>query len=297
MTLVGNAACLMPSFESGALNAVGTSNREKQLRLATEHLNYNRLNIVSLFVSRQAGHNFGRRCVMYHVNIKITFLTALATGVGLLADTTITIGDRPKLIYATYLNQENGLAVDKEGFVYVGGKQMRFDGTYCASLTKLNQDGTNTVWSTCLPGTEVVDLAIDPQGFLYVALLSNGMPTFAKLTPDAQQFIYKTEVAGVQPSKIALGEEKAYRTPISSTKGATGHCLGAAGAVEAIFTTLALQRGILPPTINQTSPDPECDLDYIPNHAREQAIEIGVSNSFGFGGHNACIVLRRWADA
>ena len=97
--------------------------------------------------------------------------------------------------------------------------------------------------------------------------------------------------------KVALGEEKAYRTPISSTKGATGHCLGAAGAVEAIFTTLALQRGILPPTINQTSPDPECDLDYIPNHAREQAIEIGVSNSFGFGGHNACIVLRRWADA
>ena len=97
--------------------------------------------------------------------------------------------------------------------------------------------------------------------------------------------------------KVALGEEKAYRTPISSTKGATGHCLGAAGAVEAIFTTLALQRGILPPTINQTTPDPECDLDYIPNHAREQAIEIGVSNSFGFGGHNACIVLRRWPDA
>jgi 3-oxoacyl-[acyl-carrier-protein] synthase II len=94
--------------------------------------------------------------------------------------------------------------------------------------------------------------------------------------------------------KLALGADKAYRTPISSTKGATGHCLGAAGAVEAIFTILALQRGILPPTINQTTPDPECDLDYIPNVARHEQVEIGVSNSFGFGGHNACIVLRRW---
>ncbi|RDI74067.1 fabF: beta-ketoacyl-acyl-carrier-protein synthase II [Gaiella occulta] len=94
--------------------------------------------------------------------------------------------------------------------------------------------------------------------------------------------------------KVALGEDKAYRTPISSTKGATGHCLGAAGAVEAIFTILALERGILPPTINQTTPDPECDLDYIPNEARHEQVEIGVSNSFGFGGHNACLVFRRW---
>jgi len=96
--------------------------------------------------------------------------------------------------------------------------------------------------------------------------------------------------------KVALGEDKAYRTPISSTKGATGHCLGAAGAVEAIFTILALQRGILPPTINQTTPDPTCDLDYIPNEARHVQVEIGVSNSFGFGGHNACLVFRRWHD-
>ena len=97
--------------------------------------------------------------------------------------------------------------------------------------------------------------------------------------------------------KIALGEEKAYATPVSSTKGATGHCLGAAGAVEAIFSILALERGVLPPTINQETPDPECDLDYIPNVAREQQVEIAVSNSFGFGGHNACLVFRRWHDA
>ena len=97
--------------------------------------------------------------------------------------------------------------------------------------------------------------------------------------------------------KLALGEEKAYQTPVSSTKGATGHCLGAAGAVEASFTILALERGILPPTINQETPDPECDLDYIPNESREQQVEIGVSNSFGFGGHNACVVFRRWHES
>jgi 3-oxoacyl-[acyl-carrier-protein] synthase II len=92
--------------------------------------------------------------------------------------------------------------------------------------------------------------------------------------------------------KLALGEEVARRTPISSTKGATGHCLGAAGAVEAIFTILAVNRDTLPPTINYESPDPSCDLDYIPNESREADVRVGVSNSFGFGGHNACIVVR-----
>jgi 3-oxoacyl-[acyl-carrier-protein] synthase II len=94
--------------------------------------------------------------------------------------------------------------------------------------------------------------------------------------------------------KLALGEDKAYRTPVSSTKGATGHTLGAAGAIEAAFTILALERGVLPPTINQSTPDPSCDLDYIPNQARHEQVEIGISNSFGFGGHNTALVFRRW---
>jgi 3-oxoacyl-[acyl-carrier-protein] synthase II len=96
--------------------------------------------------------------------------------------------------------------------------------------------------------------------------------------------------------KLALGEENARKTPISSTKGSTGHCLGAAGAVEAIFSVMAIVDGVLPPTINYEHPDPACDLDYIPNEARRADVRVAMSNSFGFGGHNASIVLRRFEE-
>jgi len=104
------------------------------------------------------------------------------------------------------------------------------------------------------------------------------------------------DAAETRVIKLALGEENARTTPVSSTKGATGHCLGAAGAVEAMFSILAIERGALPPTINYDEPDPECDLDYIPNEAREADVRTAVSNSFGFGGHNATIVVRRFED-
>jgi 3-oxoacyl-[acyl-carrier-protein] synthase II len=94
--------------------------------------------------------------------------------------------------------------------------------------------------------------------------------------------------------KKALGEEHARRTAVSSTKGATGHCLGAAGAVEAVFTVLAIKEGVVPPTINYEYPDPECDLDYVPNEARPADVRVAMSNSFGFGGHNASIVIKRF---
>ncbi|HKS78387.1 MAG TPA: beta-ketoacyl-ACP synthase II [Gaiellaceae bacterium] len=99
-----------------------------------------------------------------------------------------------------------------------------------------------------------------------------------------------------QMLKYALGEENAYKTPVSGTKGATGHCLGAAGAVEATFTVLSIRDGKLPPTINYEVEDPTCDLDYVPNEARAADVRIAVSNSFGFGGHNACVVFRRFED-
>ena len=94
--------------------------------------------------------------------------------------------------------------------------------------------------------------------------------------------------------KLALGEENARNTPVSGTKGATGHCLGAAGAIEATFTVLAVQNDMLPPTINYEVEDPECDLDYVPNDARTATVDTAVSNSFGFGGHNACVVFRKY---
>ena len=90
--------------------------------------------------------------------------------------------------------------------------------------------------------------------------------------------------------KLALGEE-AYRVPISSSKSMTGHLLGAGGALEAAFCVLALQHGLIPPTINLHNQDPECDLDYTPLKARAQPLNVVVSNSFGFGGHNSVLVL------
>jgi len=96
--------------------------------------------------------------------------------------------------------------------------------------------------------------------------------------------------------KLALGDENAAKTPVSSTKGATGHCLGAAGAVEGVFTILAVHDSKLPPTINYETPDPECDLDYVPNESRDADVPVAVSNSFGFGGHNAVLVVKRLED-
>jgi 3-oxoacyl-[acyl-carrier-protein] synthase II len=92
--------------------------------------------------------------------------------------------------------------------------------------------------------------------------------------------------------KTVFGEQAA-KLAVSSTKSMTGHLLGAAGAVEGVYSVLALYHGVLPPTINYENPDPACDLDYVPNKARKSAIEVVLSNSFGFGGTNACAIFRR----
>lgn len=98
-----------------------------------------------------------------------------------------------------------------------------------------------------------------------------------------------------QAIKAALGET-AYRVAISSTKSMTGHIMGATGAIESVFCLLAIRDGVLPPTINYAVPDPDCDLDYVPNEARPAPVRVALNNAFGFGGHNAVLVLKEFAE-
>ena len=102
------------------------------------------------------------------------------------------------------------------------------------------------------------------------------------------------DVSETRAIKAAFGQQ-AYKIPVSSTKSMTGHLMGATGALEAIFCVQAMRNGVLPPTINYETPDPECDLDYIPNTAREVKITSAASNAFGFGGHNAVLVVKEYS--
>jgi 3-oxoacyl-[acyl-carrier-protein] synthase II len=124
----------------------------------------------------------------------------------------------------------------------------------------------------------------------------------AGVTPDEVDYINAHGTStplndGIETRAIrSVFGDHADRLAVSSTKSMTGHLMGAAGAVEAIACIRSLETGWVPPTINYENPDPECDLDYVPNEARELGPRIVLSNSFGFGGHNACLVFRRWED-
>jgi 3-oxoacyl-[acyl-carrier-protein] synthase II len=101
------------------------------------------------------------------------------------------------------------------------------------------------------------------------------------------------DIAETEAIKNLLGE-RAHELPVSSSKSQLGHLIGAAGSIEAIITALAIQNNLIPPTINYTTPDPACDLDYVPNAARPGRVDVAISNSFGFGGHNVSLVFRRY---
>jgi len=124
----------------------------------------------------------------------------------------------------------------------------------------------------------------------------------ANLRPDQIDYINAhgtstefNDSTETQAIKTCFGEH-AYKVPVSSTKSMTGHTLGAAGAVESVISIMAIQSGIIPPTINLHNPDPACDLDYVPNKARQATVNVAMSNSMGFGGHNTCLVFKRYEE-
>ncbi|MCH8156439.1 MAG: beta-ketoacyl-ACP synthase II [Nitrospinae bacterium] len=157
---------------------------------------------------------------------------------------------------------------------------------------------------------EVVGYALNSDAYHITATAPNGEGAArcmnlalksAGINKDEVQYINAhgtstgADATETQAIKTVFGDH-AYKLAVSSTKSMTGHLLGAAGGVEAIFTLLALTRGVLPPTINYTTPDAECDLDYVPNNARECKINIALSNSFGFGGTNAVLVFKQMSN-
>lgn len=121
----------------------------------------------------------------------------------------------------------------------------------------------------------------------------------AEISPDEVGYINAHGTSTPANDKVetlaikTLFGERAYEIPISSTKSMIGHPMGASGAIEAIVCALTIDRGAIHPTINYETPDPECDLDYVPNEARDADVTVALSNSFGLGGQNACLVLKK----
>jgi 3-oxoacyl-[acyl-carrier-protein] synthase II len=132
-------------------------------------------------------------------------------------------------------------------------------------------------------GAEAMRLAMDDAGITADAV--DYVNAHGTSTPAND----KNETSAI---KSALGS-RSLQIPVSSTKSMTGHLLGGSGGIEAVACVLAVQHGIVPPTINHTNPDPDCDLDVVPNTARDQTLTTVLSNSFGFGGHNVCLAFRR----
>ncbi|MGH3003037.1 MAG: beta-ketoacyl-ACP synthase II, partial [Gaiellaceae bacterium] len=173
---------------------------------------------------------------------------------------------------------ERARARDARIYAELIGYGMSSDASH---MTEPDPTGENPARSIAMA---LADAGVDPSEVGYV----NAHATSTPLGDSAETRVIKR----------AFGEEHARKLAVSSTKGATGHCFGAAGAVEAVFTVLALVDRKAPPTINYDDPDPDCDLDYVPNEARDLPdLEVAVSNSFGFGGHNASLVFRRYDGA
>jgi 3-oxoacyl-[acyl-carrier-protein] synthase II len=170
--------------------------------------------------------------------------------------------------------EEHALARGARVYAELAGYGLSSDSFHLTDPDPLGEGGARAI------AAALADAGVEPEQIDYVNAHATSTPVGDALEATAL--------------RRALGEEKARATPTSSTKGSTGHCLGAAGAVEAAFTTLAVVEDIAPPTINYEVPDPRCVLDCVPNEARRLRIEVALSNSLGFGGHNAVLILRKY---
>ncbi len=150
----------------------------------------------------------------------------------------------------------------------------------CDAFHQVAPDETGEAPAQCIK-LAIQDAGVRPEDIDYVNAHGTSTPL--------------NDAAETRALKMALGEH-AHKVAISSTKSMIGHLLGAAGAVEAIATLLTINRGIIHPTINYETPDPACDLDYVPNQARHSDVRIAISNGFGFGGHNAVVVLKKFEE-
>jgi 3-oxoacyl-[acyl-carrier-protein] synthase II len=152
---------------------------------------------------------------------------------------------------------------------------------------------SNDAYHISAPAENGAGAALCMQSALNDARLTKNDISYINAHGTGTQLNDKSETDAI---KTVFGEQ-AYHIPVSSTKSMTGHLLGAAGALEALICVKTIEAGIAPPTINYETPDPECDLDYIPNRARQMNIQHIMSNSFGFGGHNASIIISRYNEA
>jgi 3-oxoacyl-[acyl-carrier-protein] synthase II len=143
--------------------------------------------------------------------------------------------------------------------------------------------------------------APEPEGEGAIQCMKGALD-FAGLKPEDVDYINahgtSTKLNDLSENKAikSVFRDHAHRLSISSTKSVTGHLLGGAGGIESIFTVLTIKHGIIPPTMNYETPDPECDLDYVPNVARNAAVKTAMSNSFGFGGTNACLIFKAYGE-
>jgi 3-oxoacyl-[acyl-carrier-protein] synthase II len=245
-----------------------------------------------------ATHNIGEAALM----IRHGYVDAMLAGGAEMATSPVGLGGFAAARALSTRNDDPELASrpfdkDRDGFVLSDGAGVVVLEEYEAAVKRgapiyaeLVGFGTNSdafhMTSPCEDGSgaadcmgiAMADAGINPEQIHYINAHGTSTPA--------------GDMAETKAIKRAFGD-LAYKIPVSSTKSMTGHMLGAAGAAEAIFSILALRDQVAPPTINHDTPDPDCDLDYVPNTARELAIEYALTNSFGFGGTNGTLIFRR----